>query len=145
MYVRGAKGLGDWHAAQVRIYPRALDRFDAVSWQRIADRVAEWTAPHSPVMVDLVASIRESAADRLAGFMSMHDLAVTTTPLPDGGPIDVVWVRPQRAHNPDAQEVLIEHWSATGWDDRIVRPATEAVSLFWRFAYEKWGIEPIPE
>lgn len=65
---------------EVRINSRALARFDSVSWQRIADRVAEWTAPHSPFMTDVVASIRSSGADRLAGFMSMHDLAVTTTP-----------------------------------------------------------------
>ncbi|XVV15716.1 hypothetical protein ACQP2X_15640 [Actinoplanes sp. CA-131856] len=123
---------------------RALDRFDAVNWQQIADRVAEWTAPHSPVMVDVVASIRTSAADRMAGFMSMHDLAVTTTPVPNAGPIDVIWVRPQPADDPGTQDVLIEHWAPAGWDERIVRPAPEAVSLFWRFAREKWGITPVP-
>lgn len=61
---------------QVRINSRALARFDAVSWQRIADRVADYTAPHSPFMSDLVVSIRSSAADRLAAFMSMHDLVL---------------------------------------------------------------------
>jgi hypothetical protein len=129
----------------VRINSRALDRFDAMDWQEVADRVAEWTAPHSPIMGDLVASIRKCAIDRLAGLMSMHDLAVTTTPLPDAGPIDVIWVRPLPADNPDSQDVLIEHWAATGWDEQIVRPAPQAVSLFWRFAREKWGIEPIRE
>jgi hypothetical protein len=127
----------------MRINSRALDRFDAMSWQRIAERIAEWTAPHSPVMADLVASIRECAADQLAGFMSMHDLAVTTTPIPDAAPIDVIWVRPQAADDTGSQDVLIEHWAATGWDEQIVRPAPEAVPLFWRFAREKWGIEPI--
>jgi hypothetical protein len=126
----------------MRINSRALDRFDAVSWERITDRVLEWTAPHSPVMADVVASIRASAPDRLAGFMSMHDLAVTTTPIPPTGPIDVIWVRPQPFGGPGSQDVLIEHCAATGKDDRIVRPAPQAVSLFWRFAREKWGIEP---
>jgi hypothetical protein len=84
----------------VRINSRALDRFDAVTWERLAERVAEYTASHSPVMADLVASIRASAADRMAGFMSMHDLAVTTTPIPDDGPIDVIWVRPQESRDP---------------------------------------------
>jgi hypothetical protein len=127
----------------MRINSRALDRFDVVSWERIADRVSEWTAPHSPVMADVVASIRVSAADRLAGIMSMHDLAVTTTPVPAVGPIDVIWVRPQPFADNGSRDVLIEHWAATGWDDRIVRPASHAVSLFWRFAREKWGIEPV--
>jgi hypothetical protein len=125
----------------VRINSRALDRFDAVSWERITDRVSKWTSPHSSVMADVVASIRASAPDRLAGFMSMHDLAVTTTPIPAAGPIDVIWVRPQPFGDSDSQEVLIEHCAATGWDDRIVRPAPQAVVLFWRFAREKWGIE----
>jgi hypothetical protein len=47
----------------MHINSRILDRFDAVSWQRIADRISEWTAPHSPVVADMVASIREAAAD----------------------------------------------------------------------------------
>ncbi|GLI00611.1 hypothetical protein Pa4123_58870 [Phytohabitans aurantiacus] len=130
------------HSGQMRINSRALDRFDVVSWQRIAERVSEWTAPHSPVMAEIVASIQASAVDQMAGFMSMHDLAVTTTPVPDIGPIDVIWIRPQPSNGPDSQQVLIEHCPATGWDDRIMRPAPEAVSLFWRFAREKWGIEP---
>lgn len=67
------------------------------------------TAPHSPIMSHLVASIRASAADRLAGLMSMHDIAVTTTPVPAVGPIDVIWIRPQPSQHPDTQHILIEH------------------------------------
>lgn len=96
-------------------------------------------------MAEIVASIRASAAERLAGFTSMHDLAVTTTPVPTTGPIDVIWVRPRPFGDPDAQDVLIEHCSATGRDDRIVRPAPKAVALLWRFAREKWGIMPIDQ
>jgi hypothetical protein len=77
----------------------------------------------------------------MAGFLSMHDLAVAAAPIPDAGPIDVIWVRPQPSDDPHSQNVLIEHCAATGWGDRIVRSAPEAVSLFWRFAREKWGIE----
>jgi hypothetical protein len=127
----------------MRINSRALDRFDVVSWERIADWTREWTAPHSPVMAEVVASIRAYAADRLAGFMSMHDLAVTTTPVPAVGPIDVIWVRPQPFSDSGPQDVLIEHHAATGWNDQIVRPASQGVALFWRFAHEKWGIEPV--
>jgi len=93
-------------------------------------------------MTDVVASIRASAPDRLAGFMSMHDLAVTTTPIPAAGPIDIIWVRPQPFNGRKAQDVLIEHYAATGMDDRIVRPSPQTVALFWRFAAEKWGINP---
>jgi hypothetical protein len=74
--------------------------------------------------------------------MSMHDLAVTTTPIPEAGPIDVIWVRPQPFGDRGSQDVLIEHCASSDWDDRIVRPASQAVPLFWRFAQEKWGIEP---
>jgi len=38
--------------------------------------------------------------------------------------------------------VLIEHLFATG-HDRIVRPDSEAVALFWRFLIERFGIEPV--
>jgi hypothetical protein len=36
--------------------------------------------------------------------------------------------------------VLIEHLTSTGHDERIERPASEAVPLFWRFAIEKFGL-----
>jgi hypothetical protein len=30
----------------------------------------------------------------------------------------------------------------TGYDDRIERPASDAVPLFWRFMIEKFGVQP---
>jgi hypothetical protein len=39
--------------------------------------------------------------------------------------------------------VLIELLSCTGRDDRIERPAREAVLLFWRFVIEKYGVHPV--
>ena len=36
--------------------------------------------------------------------------------------------------------VLIEHLTCSGHDERIERPASEAVPLFWRFMIEKYGI-----
>jgi hypothetical protein len=93
-------------------------------------------------MAEVVASIRASAAEQMVGFMSMHDLAVAALPLPDAGPADVIWVRPQPTDDSRSQDVLIEHWAATGWNEEIRRPAPEAVALFWRFAREKWGIVP---
>ncbi|MEV4347777.1 hypothetical protein AB0J83_25250 [Actinoplanes sp. NPDC049596] len=121
---------------------RALERFDTVSWPRISERVAEYTAAHYPAMADLVEAVRAGAADRLAGLTSMHDLGVTTTPVPAGGQIDVIWVRPQPFGASGVADVLIEHWAASGWDERVVRPGDQTVPLFWRFAREKWGIEP---
>jgi hypothetical protein len=38
------------------------------------------------------------------------------------------------------EHVLIEHVSLTGHDDRIERPAVDAVPLFWRFMSEKFGV-----
>jgi hypothetical protein len=117
-----------------------------VSGGRLGDVAARYAgdavAPHSPVLADMVASIRASGADRLAGSMSMRDLALTTAPVPAAGPIDVIWVRPQPFGDSGSRDVLIEHCAATGWDDWIVRPEWQAISLFWRFAREKWGIEP---
>ena len=46
------------------------------------------------------------------------------------------WPVPQR-------RVLIERRSLSGHDDRIVRPASEAVTLFSRFTIEKFGVEPV--
>ncbi|MEW2475530.1 hypothetical protein AB0875_17205 [Micromonospora gifhornensis] len=128
----------------MRINSRALDYFHPKPWDVIADQIGRYTAHHSPFMAEIVDSIRAcGAAGRLAGFMSMHDLAVTPVPVPSQGPIEVVWVRPQpHSGAPEEREVLIEHYAPTGHDDRIWRPGTEAVVLFWRFMIEKFGIEP---
>lgn len=124
-------------------FSRASSQFRAVEWQNIADSVDAYTRSHSPCMVEVVASVRACGAGRLAGLMSMHDLAVTTTPVPQHGPIELIWVRPQGRTSGRPQMVLVEHWSCTGHDDLIVRPATEAVALFWRFVIEKFGFEPV--
>jgi hypothetical protein len=44
------------------------------------------------------------------------------------------------SHAPVAS--LIEQQSLRGHDDRIERPAGEAVPLFWRFMIEKFGVHP---
>ena len=121
----------------MRMNSWAMDRFDAVTWDVIAWRVAANTAPHWPWMAELVESIQAGAADRLAGLTSLHDLAVTTAPVLGRGPIEVIWVRPQPGTG-----VLVEHRSVTGHDDRIARDGSAAVALFWRFAIEKFGVRP---
>ncbi|MEV0681037.1 hypothetical protein AB0I60_31420 [Actinosynnema sp. NPDC050436] len=37
-------------------------------------------------------------------------------------------------------DVLIEHRSPTGHDDRVIVPVAQAVPLFWRFVAEKFGV-----
>jgi hypothetical protein len=87
--------------------------------------------------------IDTGATSMLAGCTSMHDIIVVATPLPDP-PYDIVAVRaPGSLYPPSAGMVLIEHVSGTGRDDRIERPAAEAVPLFWRFMIEKFGVQPL--
>ena len=72
----------------------------------------------------------------------MHDLWVASSPIQDP-PLDVIVVRaPGSLYEPSAGNVLIEHLSVTGRNDRIERPAIDAVPLFWRFAIEKFGTVP---
>jgi hypothetical protein len=115
------------------------------SWEDIAsffDGIAE-RDPSFAYMVAVARSVLDSgAAQSLAGTTSMHDLVVTSTPVSEP-PLDVVIVRaPGSLHLPTPGHVLIEQQSLTGHDDRIERPATEAVPLFWRFMIEKFGVQP---
>jgi hypothetical protein len=63
-------------------------------------------------------------------------------PIPEP-PYDVVAVRaPGSLHPPGNGQVLIEHLACTGHNDRVERPASDAVKLFWRFVIEKYGVHP---
>lgn len=74
----------------------------------------------------------------------MFDLLVVATPIPDP-PLDVVAVRFAASYRPvPPGTILIEHLATTGRNDRIQRPADEAVALFWRFMIEKFGVHPTP-
>jgi hypothetical protein len=89
-------------------------------------------------MVDIVESVIACGADaQLAGLASMTDLVVAAKPLPEP-PIEEVIVRFQWG------SVSIEHLTHTGRNDKISRPGSEAVKLFWRFMIEKLGIHPTP-
>ncbi|MEH0841447.1 hypothetical protein V6U81_03505 [Micromonospora sp. CPCC 205711] len=95
---------------------------------------------HMAAIVDTV--IGRGAETDLAGCTSMHDLLVVPTPVPDP-PYDVIRVcSPSSIRVVGAGWVLIEHVTVTGRDDRIYRPVTDAVPLFWRFIREKFGIVP---
>jgi len=122
--------------------------FQVWPWAELADkfRDAAGRYPDCQHMVDVVDSvIAAGAQDRLAGSSSGHisivDLLVVPRPVPEP-PYDVVAVRsPQSFHNESAPgRVVIEHLTCSGHNERIERPASEAVPLFWRFMREKYGI-----
>jgi hypothetical protein len=74
----------------------------------------------------------------------MGDLIVVTRPIPRP-PIDEVIVRFQPSSGSAVlDDVVIEHATQTGRNDRIRRSGDQAVSLFWRFMIEKYGIHPTP-
>lgn len=104
-------------------------------YQRLADDGYDWIAP----MLDIARSvIDEGASGELLAHTSMHDLKVTTPPRP-------TWARADHVHVellPDRRGVRIRHRAMTGPDDSIERPNSDAVSLFWRFMIEKYGVHP---
>jgi hypothetical protein len=58
-------------------------------------------------------------------------------------PYDLVAVRSPVSTVPVADgTVVVEHLSATGQDDHVVRPVAETVPLFWRFMIKKYGVDP---
>lgn len=71
----------------------------------------------------------------------MHDLVVVETPIPKP-PAEVLRVSASGSLHPALKDgwVAVEHPTHTGRNDRIERPAAEAVPLFWRFVVEKFGI-----
>jgi hypothetical protein len=97
--------------------------------------------PRFDHMVAIVDSIIECDAQaQLAACTSMHDLIVVVTPVPDP-PYDVIRVCSPSSLRPVPPDmVMIEYLAATGNNDRIVRPADDAVPLFWAFVREKYGI-----
>lgn len=98
--------------------------------------------PQFQHVADIANSVVDLGASKLlAGTTSMHDLLVASLPLGDSP--DVIAVRaPSSLRHPRDGHVLIEHLAHNGHNDRIERPTTEAVALFWRFVSEKYGIRP---
>jgi hypothetical protein len=119
--------------------------FRAVDWRDIGAFLHDMADRHSTFrhMADIVDSVLATdAVNLLAGCTSMHDLIVVTRPVPEP-PYDVVAVRsPSSMRTVPAGYVVVEHLAVTGRNDRIARPAAEAVPLFWRFMIEKYGVHP---
>ena len=129
----------------VRLGQQASRDFRPRDWSEIrrffadiADQDGRFT-----YMVEVIESVVSSGlTGSLGATTSMHDLIVATLPLMEP-PFDVIAVRaPGSLRSPPIGSVLIEHLTPTGHDERIARPVAEAVPLFWRFAVEKFGIEP---
>jgi hypothetical protein len=112
-------------------------------WWEVRDFLAPLAARDErfTYLVDIVDSVMASdQSAELCATTSMHDLIVARVPLPTP-PFDVIAVRaPGSLHAPSTGNTRIEHLSLTGRNDRIERPAAEAVPLFWRFVIEKFGV-----
>jgi hypothetical protein len=93
---------------------------------------------HMTAITDSV--LASGAAGQLAGTTSVHDPIVVPAPVLEPS-YDVIVVRaPSSLRRPLTRHVLIEHLSCTGHNDRIERPVSGAVPLFWRFVTVKYGI-----
>jgi hypothetical protein len=118
-------------------------RFEQRPWDEIGTEFAAFAERHLQFehMSAIVKSVRSSGAeDYLVAFTSMHDLMVVAQPIQEL-PYDLVAVRaPGSPGTPSDGHVVIEHLSVTGRNDRIERPVSEAVPLFWRFMIEKFGV-----
>ncbi len=117
--------------------------FRPTSWSDLRARYTELSEidQRFRYLLDVVDSVEDAGlGDSMAASTSMHDLVVADLPLTDV-PLEVIVVRaPSSPDPPKPGQVLIEHLSHTGRNDRIERPAADAVPLFWRFVQEKWGL-----
>ena len=136
---------GPWYTTSLDSTHGQTQPFRARDWNGIHRTMDAMATEHEEFrhMEAIVRSVLDSdAADRLAGYTSMHDLIVVDVPIPEP-PYGVVAVRaPSSLHPPPDGQVLIEEMSVTGHNDRIERPVAEAVPLFWRFMIEKFGVAP---
>jgi hypothetical protein len=123
----------------------AMHPFEARPWPEVRERMESMSRIHPEFqhMTDIVDSvIAAGLTDRLAATTSMHDLLVARMPIADP-PYDLIHVAaPGSRRPPKSGEVIIEHRAASADNDRIARPVSEAVRLFWRFVIEKYGIRP---
>lgn len=121
--------------------------FTARPWEEISEFLGSMAQryPEFGHMAAIASSVLASGvAGQLAATTAMHDLIVVTVPVPEP-PYDAIAVRaPGSLYPPLDGHVLIEHLSCTGHNDRVERPAGDAVRLFWRFVITKYGVHPDP-
>lgn len=131
--------------APKRSWQKQTETFRSRSWSDIREFLADMADMHADFayLVEIVDSVIEGDREsQLAATTSMHDLWVASAPVQEP-PLDVIVVRaPGSLYAPTPGNVLIEHLAVTGRNDRVERPAAEAVPLFWRFVIEKFRITP---
>ena len=100
-----------------------------------------WKNDEAKYLFDIIDSVVSSGEDDvLAVTTSMHDLVVAPKPA-HAPPLEVVRVcAPSSMHHHGQGTVRIEHISVNGKDTNVVRPADEAVALFWRFLDVEFGL-----
>ncbi|HEX7834785.1 MAG TPA: hypothetical protein VF479_04870 [Pseudolysinimonas sp.] len=113
-------------------------------WSSNWDEVREFLDGMGPDFaheVEIIDSIKASGVGDQLVFKTSHcDLWVARVPIRPG-PTEFIHVQaPNSIRNPPPGQVVIEHRSYRGKDDRIERPISETVALFWRFCAEKFGI-----
>ena len=113
------------------------------AWQDVRDFLTKGDRPDKAgsYLIDIVDSVLATGADQLLA-VTTSALDVVTVPLPVAEPpFDVLIVCAAwspRAHPPGTVRIL--HSTVSGNDTDIVRPASEAVPLFWRFLDIEFGI-----
>lgn len=115
--------------------------FHSTPWADILQRTVR--EPTLSYLTPLVHSIIASpAANQLAGSLWVNQLTVAEAPVGDA-PLDLLIVsaiEEGKAVN-EVTRVSIVHSTVTGRNDTIDRPLDDAVALFWRFAFEKFGVQ----
>jgi hypothetical protein len=151
MVLEGTAGVSTWPRESIVQSLAWRHEFKVRSWSDLLAFYEDMASrnPEFGYLVDIVRSIEASPnGNHLAATTSMHDLVVIDRPIPEP-PAEVLRVSAPGSPNPAARDgwLAIEHHSHSGRNDRIERPVSEAVSLFWRFVLEKFGIEgrPAPE
>jgi hypothetical protein len=118
--------------------------FLALPWAELADRYWQ-LADSAPELlsiieiIDSVIAVRAEAA--LAANRTIGALNVVSVDAAEP-PYAVVSVSVFPPGRSAPAMVQVEHVSCSGLAEVVVRPAEEAVPLFWRFVIEKFGIEP---
>ena len=118
--------------------------FRQESWAALGVRyeaLAAGDERYRPLGLIVRSVIEGEATGVLAGCTSHDDLMVVPVPIEDP-PYGFVRVRLlESRRGPLARErIVIEHLSVTGHDEKLERPAADAVPLFWRFMIEKFGV-----
>ncbi|UGT60538.1 hypothetical protein [Nocardia asteroides] len=118
--------------------------FHDVPWIEVARlyrRLSE-RHPQSQHLTDIVDSVVRSGRDQdLAASMSMHDLIVTTRPVPEA-PIEEVVVRAPGSVIPVANGTVVVERFSDVHPGQITGPVDEAVPLFWQSVATVFGIMP---